>query len=673
VHDRHLGRQTWSRLLVALAVTAAALAAPLGGAGTPAAAQERVIVVEGRGWGHGRGMSQHGALGYAVDHGWTWQQILAHYYSNTTEGSIPLDAMVTTRLTAVAGQDTIVWRPGGLLHTDATGDALAPAWRVRPVEGGYAVDRGENCAGPWVEAAVVPAAAVRVFAPDPHAGGDYRQLLGVCQAGGTRFYRGEIHAYRDGAGAHQTRNLVGMEQYLRGVVPRESPAGWASAGGGRGVNALAAQAVAARSYARAENRDPGRAMTCDTQACQVYSGAFWLPNGATEAQAMEDPRTDAAIAMTAGVIRLLGGAPARTEYSSSSGGWTAGGTFPAVQDHGDAVSGNRVHTWREEVRVSAIEAAWPQIGRFGSVEVLARNGLSHWGGRVTQLRLHGTAGSITITGNEFRSRLAPVGACMPVPNRAPQACVKSDWFNVVQLTTRAVGVVASSTGGYWVTSEAGEVVPRGGTGFLGSMAGHRLNAPVLGLAATPAGDGYWLVAADGGIFSFGSARFWGSTGGMRLNRPVVGMAANPAGDGYWLVASDGGIFAFGAPFHGSTGAMRLNQPVVGMAAHPAGHGYWLVARDGGIFAFGVAFHGSTGALRLNQPIVGMAPTRTGGGYWLVARDGGVFAFGDARFHGSLPGRGVAAEAVGIAPSRGGNGYWIVTSDGTAHPFGDAGG
>ena len=56
-----------------------------------------------------------------------------------------------------------------------------------------------------------------------------------------------------------------------------------------------------------------------------------------------------------------------------------------------------------------------------------------------------------------------------------------------------------------------------------------------------------MVAADGGVFSFGDALFQGSMGGHPLNKPVVGMAGNGAG-GYWLVASDGGVFSFDATF-----------------------------------------------------------------------------------------------------------------------------
>ena len=77
---------------------------------------------------------------------------------------------------------------------------------------------------------------------------------------------------------------------------------------------------------------------------------------------------------------------------------------------------------------------------------------------------------------------------------------------------------------------------------------------------------YWEVAADGGIFAFGDAAFYGSMGGKPLNAPIVGMAATPDGKGYWLVASDGGVFAFGtAAFYGSATNLRLNKPVNGMS------------------------------------------------------------------------------------------------------------
>ncbi len=211
------------------------------------------------------------------------------------------------------------------------------------------------------------------------------------------------------------------------------------------------------------------------------------------------------------------------------------------------------------------------------------------------------------------------------------------------------------------------------TTYFGSMAGHRLNAPVIGAAFTPVHDGYWLVAADGGIFSFGSAPFAGSMGGHPLNRPVVGMTATADGRGYWEVAADGGIFTFGdAPFFGSTGGIRLNQPVVGMAATPDGRGYWLVAADGGIFTFGDApFFGSTGGGAGGNTAVGMAVTPDGGGYWTTNASGAVFSFGDARFEGSLRYIDLNAPVVGITATSDGKGYWLAAGDGGVFTFGDA--
>ncbi len=198
-----------------------------------------------------------------------------------------------------------------------------------------------------------------------------------------------------------------------------------------------------------------------------------------------------------------------------------------------------------------------------------------------------------------------------------------------------------------------------------------LNAPIVGMAATPSGQGAWRVGSDGGVFTSGDAHFYGSTGAMRLNQPIVGIAATPNGHGYWFVARDGGVFTFGnAHFYGSTGAMRLNQPIVGIIPTRSGRGYWLIARDGGVFTFGDAhFYGSTGNLRLNQPIVGGAATRSGHGYWFVAADGGVFSFGNAQFEGSVGGAHLSQTVVGMAAA--GGGYLLLAADGRVFNFGGA--
>jgi hypothetical protein len=231
--------------------------------------------------------------------------------------------------------------------------------------------------------------------------------------------------------------------------------------------------------------------------------------------------------------------------------------------------------------------------------------------------------------------------------------------------------------GYWLFGRDGAVYPHGGhsgvpIGSYGSLAGLRLNQPIVGGAATPSKHGYWLVATDGGVFSFGDAQFYGSTGSIRLNQPIVGIIPTPSGHGYWLVASDGGVFSYGdASFHGSTGSIRLNQPIVGGWSTATGNGYYLVASDGGIFAFGTGtpFLGSTGSIRLNQPVVGGAESASGQGYYLVASDGGIFAFGSGTpFLGSTGSLRLNSPIVGMAVGPHG-GYRFVAADGGIFSFG----
>ncbi|HTA12160.1 MAG TPA: SpoIID/LytB domain-containing protein [Solirubrobacteraceae bacterium] len=73
----------------------ATLAGTLGALALWAApATASTLVIEGAGDGHGVGMSQDGALGYA-EHGWSDTQIVAHYYTGTTVGQAPARSVVT--------------------------------------------------------------------------------------------------------------------------------------------------------------------------------------------------------------------------------------------------------------------------------------------------------------------------------------------------------------------------------------------------------------------------------------------------------------------------------------------------------------------------------------------------------------------------------------------------
>ena len=114
------------------------------------------------------------------------------------------------------------------------------------------------------------------------------------------------------------------------------------------MQALQAQAVAARSYGLAENKDTF-AKTCDAVNCQTYRGAAYRVGVSGAFVAQEFGPTDAAVTATAGVVRRYGsdaGVIAYTMFSSSSGGFTAQNTlgFTPVIDEGDAVADNGAHT-----------------------------------------------------------------------------------------------------------------------------------------------------------------------------------------------------------------------------------------------------------------------------------------------------------------------------------------
>src|ERR1700685_4194623 len=55
------------------------------------------LYIRGAGYGHGVGMSQYGAYGYAL-HGKDYHFILAHYYTGTSLGTVDPDLTVTVLL-----------------------------------------------------------------------------------------------------------------------------------------------------------------------------------------------------------------------------------------------------------------------------------------------------------------------------------------------------------------------------------------------------------------------------------------------------------------------------------------------------------------------------------------------------------------------------------------------
>ena len=202
-----------------------------------------------------------------------------------------------------------------------------------------------------------------------------------------------------------------------------------------------------------------------------------------------------------------------------------------------------------------------------------------------------------------------------------------------------VGIVATADGnGYWLIGADGGVFAFGDAQAPPSnpLPGMTLNAPIVG-AARAGANGLELTAGDGGVFALSNAPFYGSMAGHPLNKPVVGIATTADGKGYWLVAADGGVFAFGdaqAPSSNPLPGMKLNAPIVGVT-RAGTSGLELTAGDGGVFALNNApFYGSMAGHNLAKPVSGIAMKPDNGGYWLTARDGGVFAFGSAGFFGN---------------------------------------
>ncbi|HUA96068.1 MAG TPA: SpoIID/LytB domain-containing protein [Acidimicrobiales bacterium] len=585
----------------------------------------------------------------------------------STPSTVPADT-TTVRIAMTENNDNnvVVYSPGGV---SAPGVADSPA--VLFVEqtvaaGTWKVYAGPTCGGgaagaTWhpVTTGQVKPVASPVTVSEP---------LQLCVVSGNTTVDGTLTALYNSTGDRRTVNTLPLETYVADTVPAESPSTWSTLGGpgpggqNWGFQELEAQAVAVRSYVLADlGGYGGYADTCDL-TCQTYRGTAYV-----------SPASIAAANDTAGQVMFMpNGSIATTEYSASTGGYTASATeespFTPVPDTGDGVTGNSHHDWS-----ATVTNHWPQVGTMTSITVTHRNGLGTWGGRAVTVVVHGTGGSVTLTAAQFVAATSGTG-------------VQSNWFSNPVVSGGAATLQGHGWGhgigmgqwgalGYAIGQDNGQ-----GNWTYQQIVGHYYGPATLGnLSGPPAPveasggiGGYWLSAADGGIFSFGSAQFHGSMGGQPLNAPVSGMAPTADHGGYWEVAADGGIFSFGdAQFHGSMGGRPLNQPIVGMAATPDGGGYWLVAADGGIFAFGDArFDGSTGSLRLDAPVVGMAATPDGGGYWLVAADGGIFTFGDATFVGSAAGTAGGPGATAVVPTSTGKGYLVVTSEGRVTAFGD---
>jgi SpoIID/LytB domain protein len=341
------------------------------------------ITITGHGYGHGKGLSQYGALGAATQ-GLTWQQIDEFYYPGTTWGRI--GGKVRVLITADTGKDVQVVAQRGLKVTSLK---RGRTWRLPPIAA-----RKWRLIGAGGDTAVqfTKGDAWRTWKKVPGEAefSSVTGLLTLVTPAGRRDYRGTLQSVAPRQSTRrQTVNRLSMEAYLRGVVPVEVPALWEP-------DAVSAQSVAARTYAAFERSHPsaGHYDLCDTSACQVYGG-----------EDAEHPASTAAIKATAKQGLFHDGRPAFTQFSASNGGFSAAGSMPylvAQPDPYDGVANPKYSTWTLGIDDTQVESHWPAIGDLTGIEVTTRDGNGDWGGRVVEMAFTGRTGTARVDGDTVR-------------------------------------------------------------------------------------------------------------------------------------------------------------------------------------------------------------------------------------------------------------------------------
>jgi stage II sporulation protein D len=358
------------RRLVAIAVIVSAVASAAAASSAAPKPPQPVFVLAGGGWGHGVGMGQWGALAQAKagrDH----RTILAYYYRGTAIGEAPAALLDRVRVLVGDGLASVTVA-NALAVFDANGKR-------------YVLPVGPVRVGPALRFPVGKGGK-QVALPGPVT---FRARPDASMTVGEKGYRGDLRVAKAGAKL-QLVNVVGLEEYLLGVVPGEMPKDWP-------LEALKAQAVAARTYA-VGNLVRGRPFDLYSDwRSQVYYGA-----------ASEAPGPTRAVQETRGEIVTYEGAPAQVFYFSSSGGRTisaldAFGTdvpyLQSVDDRWDSVSPN--FRWPTQLFTGAQLAK--RLGLGGSVtDVTYVPGTP---GTPAVVRLVTSAGTADVRLSDVRARL----------------------------------------------------------------------------------------------------------------------------------------------------------------------------------------------------------------------------------------------------------------------------
>lgn len=293
-----------------------------------------LFTIKGGGWGHGIGMSQWGARGYALktnpDTGkpYSYKAILSHYYQGTKVDTWANKTAITTlRRVRVNIDKDAHSRSSWWLSSGS--DSAVTIWQTSSPDVKIVLPKTKTY---WI----VTASGDTQVRDDyldpstgkhkPHPSKVLKKFDGECtvSTGGlvriknssgpyghaNIVWRGSMHFVPTTSSASKAINYVKLEEYLYGVVPRESPASWPA-------EALKAQAVAARSYAFQDVVE-GRTLYCTTRS-QVYGGQS-RPSAQHEYES-----TTAAVDATRGQLVWYGSGkePIKTFFFSSSGGRTA--------------------------------------------------------------------------------------------------------------------------------------------------------------------------------------------------------------------------------------------------------------------------------------------------------------------------------------------------------------
>jgi stage II sporulation protein D len=359
----------------------------------PAAAMADVRI-DGHGFGHGAGMAQYGAYGYAREEGRDFRWILDHYYPGTRLDGAPRARLRVRLKEAVALRVTSAARATGAngrrltLRTRRT-YRFAP-WRTDQLR---VIDlaSGRTRAHLLAPARVSP-------------GGSPLKLIGKAENGVTDGrYRGALMLGRSAANVLAIDD-VDLEQYLYGVVPAEMPSSWPAA-------ALDAQAVAARSYALRSRRP--------TQPFDVFADTRSQQYGGVGA---EQATTTAAVRATSRLAVMIGSEVAQTLFHSSSGGRTAAVeevfTSPplsylvSVDDPYDTLS--PYHDWSVALTEREVAQKLAELvpGDFADLAVVATTP----SGRAATVRITGSAGTKDVPASTVRTRLG----------------LRSTWFTITR-------------------------------------------------------------------------------------------------------------------------------------------------------------------------------------------------------------------------------------------------